>query len=281
MDIEHHNQRCGFISVIGETNVGKSTMVNALVGEKVSIVSRKVQTTVFRILGIAISGDSQIILIDTPGFYKKHSAPNLEKTAWDAFRESDLVLFVIDAAKRNLSVSEELLKKIDVKKKVILILNKVDLIHKPKLLSLVNKLSKIRNFESVFMISSINGDGIEDLKTYLSQLIPVGEWLFDKDSITDMSLEQYVAEITREHVYHRIHQEVPYECSIETQSIQKIKNGEIRIYQTVFVSSKAHIGILVGKKGEKIKAIGSAAREELSELLDTKIHLFLDVKIKK
>ena len=279
-------KKCGFVAVLGETNAGKSTLVNKLVGQKVSIVSRKVQTTLSRILGIVISGNSQIILIDTPGFISDHKSSDhrsdiLEKTAWDAFRETDEVLFVVDAHKRDFEKSKALLQKIDKKKKISLILNKVDLIMKEKLLGIASEFSKIRDFENVFMVSSLSGDGVKDIEKYLAKIVPEGEWLFPEDEVTDSSFEKFTSEITREHLYHRIHQEIPYRCRVVTENYRNESDGSIRIAQNIFVKSKAHKVILLGHKGEKIRAIGSAARRELSELLGREVHLFLNVVVEK
>ncbi len=278
-------KRCGFVAVLGETNAGKSTLINKLVGQKVSIVSRKVQTTLSRILGIAISENSQIILIDTPGFASDNQVVNqtnvLEKTAWDAFRETNEVLFVVDAHKKDFKKSMALLQKIDEKKKVSLVLNKVDLIMKEKLLGITSEFSKIRNFENVFMISSLSGDGVKDIEKYLTKVVPEGEWLFPEDEITDSSFEKFTSEITREHLYHRVHQEIPYRCRIVTEDYQNESDGSVRIAQNIFVKSNAHKIILLGHKGGKIRAIGLAARRELSELLGREVHLFLNVIVEK
>ncbi len=279
-------KRCGFVAVLGETNAGKSTLINKLVGQKVSIVSRKVQTTLSRILGIAINGNSQIILIDTPGFVSYHKSVDqktdvLEKTAWDAFRETEEVLFVVDAHKRDFEKSMTLLQKIDKKKKVSLVLNKVDLIKKEKLLEIASEFSKIRNFENIFMVSSLNGDGVEDIEKYLAKIVPENEWMFPEDEITDSSFEKFTSEITREHLYHRVHQEIPYRCRIVTENYRNEADGSVRIAQNIFVKSKAHKIILLGHNGGKIRAIGSAARRELSELLEREVHLFLNVVVEK
>lgn len=279
-------KKCGFVAVLGETNAGKSTLINKLVGQKVSIVSRKVQTTLSRILGIAISGNSQIILIDTPGFISDHKAANqrtdiLEKTAWDAFRETDDVLFVVDVHKRGFEKSIALLQKIDEKKKVSLVLNKVDLIMKEKLLEIASEFSKIRDFENVFMVSSLSGDGVKDIEKYLARIVPEGEWLFPEDEITDSSFEKFTSEITREHLYHRVHQEIPYRCQVVTENYRNESDGSVRIAQNIFVKSKAHKIILLGHNGGKIRAIGSASRRELSELLGREVHLFLNVVVEK
>ncbi len=279
-------KRCGFVAVLGETNAGKSTLVNKLVGQKVSIVSRKVQTTLSRILGIAIRGNSQVILIDTPGFISDfkssdHRSDVLEKTAWDAFRETEEVLFVVDAHKRDFAKSIALLQKINEKKKISLVLNKVDLIMKEKLLAIASEFAKIRDFENVFMVSSLNGDGVEDIEKYLAKIVPEGEWLFPEDEITDSSFEKFTSEITREHLYHRIHQEIPYRCRIVTENYRNESDGSVRIAQNIVVKSNAHKVILLGHKGSKIRAIGFAARRELSELLGREVHLFLNVVVEK
>jgi len=279
-------KRCGFVAVLGETNAGKSTLINKLVGQKVSIVSRKVQTTLSRILGIAISGNSQIILIDTPGFISDHKSSDhrsdiLEKTAWDAFRETEEVLFVVDAHKRDFERSISLLQKIDKKKKISLVLNKVDLIKKEKLLEITSEFAKIRDFENVFMVSSLSGDGVKDIEKYLAKVVPEGEWLFPEDEVTDSSFEKFTSEITREHLYHRIHQEIPYRCKVVTENYRNESDGSVRIAQNILVKNKAHKIILLGHNGSKIKAIGLAARRELSELLGREVHLFLNVVVEK
>jgi len=279
-------KRCGFVAVLGETNAGKSTLINKLVGQKVSIVSRKVQTTLSRILGIAISGNSQIILIDTPGFISdRKTADNrsesLEKTAWDAFRETEEVLFIVDANKRDFEKSMALIRKIDDKKKISLVLNKVDLIMKEKLLGIVSEFAKIRDFENVFMVSSLSGDGVKDIEKYLAKVVPEGKWLFPEDEVTDSSFEKFTSEITREHLYHRIHQEIPYRCKVVTENYRNESDGSVRIAQNILVKNKAHKIILLGHNGSKIKAIGLAARRELSELLGREVHLFLNVVVEK
>lgn len=273
-------KKCGFIAVLGETNAGKSTLVNKIVGKKISIVSRKVKTTTSKILGILVDGEVQVILVDTPGFMKQKSQ-KLEKIAWDAFRETDEILFVIDAAKKNLESSIKLLEKIDSLKKVSLVLNKVDLVHKPELLEIAKKLSEIRSFENIFMTSCTQEKGVEDIKTYLLSIMPESEWMYPEDVITDSSLEKYTAEITREHLYHRIHKEIPYKCVIETESIEEASDASLKIVQKIFVSTDSHKSIVIGHNGAKIKAIGSAAREELSNLLQVNVHLFLHVFVDK
>ena len=269
-------RKCGSVAVLGETNSGKSTFVNAMVGQKVSIVSRKVQTTLMEISGVAIKGDSQVILIDTPGFFRQKKSENLEKIAWDAFRKTDNILFLVDVTKKNFENSIALIKKIDSAKKVSLVLNKIDLIHKPELLKLVVLFDEIRSFENIFMVSSLTGSGIDE---YLSEIVPEGDWIFGDDEITDLSMEKYAAEITREHIYHRLHQEIPYKCLVVTTSCKEQKDGSLKIMQDIHVKKKAHKIIFIGHGGGKIKAIGEAARLELSSLLDRKVHLFLHVVV--
>ncbi|MDR2682214.1 MAG: GTPase Era [Holosporaceae bacterium] len=276
---EKNLRRCGFVAVIGETNAGKSTLVNKMVGQKVSIVSRKMQTTLDRILGIALYGNSQIILLDTPGFLRENSVESLSKTTWDAFRESDDVLFVVDVCKKNFDASRKLLQKIDVAKKVSLVMNKVDLIHKPELLGISQMFSQVRNFENIFMVSALTGSGVEDSLKYLSSAMSVGEWIYPEDTITDSSFEKYVSEITREHIYHRLHQEIPYKCVVKTENYQQQSDGSVKIVQNIYVKNNAHKIIFLGRQGSKIKAIGEAARRELSTLLGKNVHLFLHVLI--
>lgn len=274
-------KKCGFVAVLGETNAGKSTFVNKMVGQKVSIVSRKAQTTLDQILGIAIYEESQIILIDTPGFASRCRSESIEKNAWEAFRKSDDILFLVDVNKKNFSKSEGLLKKIHEDKKVSLVLNKVDLIHKPNLLGIAESFSKIRNFENIFMISALNRSGVDDIKKYLAKVVPGGDWMFPEDEISDLSFEKFTAEITREHIYHRVHQEIPYKCKVVTEFYENKKDGSIAIHQNIFVHTPAHKAVLVGHDGGKIKAIGEASRKELSELFDKKVHLFLNVAMEK
>lgn len=270
-------KKCGFVSVIGETNSGKSTLVNAIVGQKVSIISRKVQTTLDRILGIAVHADSQIIFLDTPGFFYKRRADNLERIAWNASRESNEILFVVDGHKKNLDISFDILSKIDTKKRVSLVINKIDLVLKLDLLQIAEKFSHARQLENVFMVSALKNDGVSDIVRYLSNIIPEHEWLYDADEVTDQSFDKYVAEITREHLYDKIHHEIPYLCKVVTDHYEQ--NGCIKIWQTIFVKSESQKKILLGHNGYKIKSIGMGAREELSRILEQKVELFLQIKV--
>lgn len=270
-------KKCGFVTIIGETNAGKSTLINQMVGQKVSIVSRKIQTTLSKTLGIVLHKNSQIIFIDTPGFLRGKNIENLQKIAWDAFRESDDILFIVDVNKKSFKNSVELLQKINESKKVSLIMNKVDLAHKPKLLELASMFSKIRDFENIFMISATEGNGVAAILDYLANVMPDGEWIYDEDTVTDSSFEKYTSEITREHVYHRLHQEIPYKCIVKTEQYQTQPDGSVKIVQHIYVQNDSHKMIVLGKKGEKIKAIGAASRKELASLLNQKVHLFLQV----
>jgi GTP-binding protein Era len=236
-----------------------------------------VQTTTCKITGIAIRGDCQIILSDTPGFSQTRHIEALEKIAWDAFRETDEVLFVVDVCKKNFDLSIALLKKIHETKKVSLVMNKIDLIHKPRLLEIAKIFSEIRNFENIFMVSGLTGNGIEKILNFFAKTLPESEWIYDEDTITDLSFEKYSSEITREHIYHRLHREIPYKCIVKTEECLEQPDGSIRIVQNVYVKSEAHRSIFIGHKGGKIKAIGTAARRELSILSEKKIHLFLRV----
>ena len=274
-------KRCGFVAVLGETNAGKSTLINQFVGQKVSIVSRKSQTTLSRILGIVTKDESQIIFVDTPGFSSGKCFKNLEKVAWDAFRETDEILFVIDVCKKDFSTSIGLLKKIHEAKRVSLVMNKIDLLHKPKLLEIAKMFGEIRNFENIFMVSSLTKSGIEKILDSLAAAVPEGKWFYDANQITDSSFEKYASEITREHIYHRLHQEIPYKCTVKTESYQGQQDGSIKIVQNIYVKNSAHRIIFLGHKGGKIKAIGEAARKELSFLLEKKVHLFLHITAEK
>jgi GTPase len=276
--------RCGFVSVIGAPNAGKSTLTNGLVGTKVSIVSRKVQTTRAQIRGIAIAGASQIILVDTPGIFrpKRRLDRAMVDAAWGGARDADAVLVLIDAAKGLGEEAEELLRKsATLGGSVALVLNKVDLIPKERLLALATKASEFRPFGAVFMISALEGDGVDDLRDYLAGIVPPGPWLYPEDQISDAPQRHWAAEVTREKILERLHDELPYASTVETTDWKTLKDGSTRIEQTIYVERDGQKKIVLGAGGGTIKTISMMAREELAEALEGKVHLFLFVKVRE
>jgi GTP-binding protein Era len=278
------DKRCGFIALIGAPNVGKSTLVNALVGTKVAIVSHKVQTTRTLLRGIATEGDSQLIFIDTPGVFdpKRRLDRAMVSKAWSGAQDADFVCALIDA-KRGLN--EETMALIgrlsDVHQPKLLIINKVDLVEKPALLALAKKANERAPFAAVFMISALTGDGVADLKHWLAVNVPAGPWHYPEDQITDAPLRQLAAEITREKLYLRLHQELPYQSTVETEQWTERKDGSVRIEQTIYVERESQRKIVLGKGGQTIKAIGADARREIAEVLEQPVHLFLFVKVRE
>jgi GTP-binding protein Era len=276
--------RCGFVALIGAPNAGKSTLLNALVGFKVTIVSRKVQTTRALIRGIAIEGGSQLIFVDTPGIFspKRRLDRAMVTSAWTGAHDADLVGVLIDARKGLDEEAEAILDKLaEVKQPKILILNKVDVVAKEKLLMLAQAANDKVAFEATFMISALNGDGVADLKTWLAQRMPPGPFLYPPDQMSDAPLRQLAAEITREKLFERLHQELPYHSTVETEVWKELRKGDIRIEQTVYVERESQRKIVLGKNGQTIKAIGEAARKEIAELVEAKVHLFLFVKVRE
>lgn len=278
-------QRCGFVAVLGEPNAGKSTLINQLVGQKVSIVSPKVQTTRQRILGIAMEQGSQIILIDTPGIFlpKKRLDRAMVAAAWDAGKDADIVMVLVDAGEKDQRRSNYILKQLNESpnknQRLFLIFNKVDTVEKPRLLELATDFGQYDRVEKIFMISALTGDGVIDLQRLLAEGMPVGPWLFPDDQISDLPQRLWASEITREQLYHQLHQELPYETYVETEAWEEFDNGSVKINQVIFVNRDTQKSIILGKKGQMIKAISQAAREELSSLLDRPVHLFLHVKV--
>lgn len=270
----------GFIAVLGEPNAGKSTLINQLVGQKVSIVSPKVQTTRQRVLGIAMEGETQLVLIDTPGIFKpkKRLDRAMVASAWDAGRDADQTILIVDASDKNQSRSQEILAGLE-GRRIILILNKVDAADKGLLLKLAEAYHKYEQVVEIFMISALTGDGVNDLMAYLVDKMPEGPWMFPEDEITDMPQRLWASEITREQLYHNLHQELPYETYVETEAWEEFDNGSVKINQVIFVNRDSQKSIILGKRGSKIKEISQAAREELSALLDRQVHLFLYVKV--
>lgn len=272
--------KCGFVAVLGQPNAGKSTLINNLVGHKVSIVSHKVQTTRQRILGITMHEKTQIILVDTPGIFrpKKRLEKAMVSAAWAASKEADLVLVLHDANQKNMTGTDAILKELG-GKKAILILNKVDQIAKEQLLGLIAHFKDHSNVEDILMVSALTGDGVSELVAYVSVRLPTGPWLFDAEQMTDMPQRMWAAEITREKLYQQLHQELPYETYVETESWERQKNGDIRISQVIYVAREGQKSIILGKGGQQIKKIGNAARQELAHYLEKKVHLFLFVKV--
>lgn len=277
--------RCGFVAIIGAPNSGKSTLVNAFVGAKVTIVSHKVQTTRAPIRGIAMEGRSQLVFIDTPGIFrpKRRLDRAMVEAAWGHAGEADVVALVVDAVK---GVDEDVERIIDklkgVRSPCLLILNKVDrLTEKDKLLALAAKLTGRMSFAEVFMISALDGTGVQDVKKKLAQLVPEGPWHYPEDEISDLPQRMLAAEITREKLYQWLHQELPYAATVETTSWHDFKNGSVRIEQTIFVERDSQRQIVLGKGGQTIKKISSQSRAELARLFERPVHLFLFVKVRE
>jgi len=276
--------RCGFIALIGAPNAGKSTLINGLVGSKVTIVSRKVQTTRTLIRGIAIVGNSQLIFVDTPGIFspKRRLDRAMVATAWSGAHDADLVGVLIDAREGIDEEAEHILAGLkDVRQPKILVLNKVDVVAKPDLLALAKRANEAIAFEHTFMISALNGDGVADLKSWLAQRVSEGPFLYPADQISDAPMRHLAAEITREKLFERLHQELPYQSTVETEAWKELRGGDIRIEQTIYVERESQRKIVLGKAGQTIKAIGEAARREIAEIADAKVHLFLFVKVRE
>jgi GTPase len=276
--------RCGFVALIGAPNVGKSTLVNALVGSKVTIVSRKVQTTRALIRGIAIDGRSQIILVDTPGIFspRRRLDRAMVSTAWSGAHDADLVCMLIDA---KLGIDEEadsiLGKLASVAHDKVLVVNKIDLVPREKLLALVKAANDRQPFARTFMISALSGDGVDDLRHALGQMVPPGPFHYPEDQMSDAPMRQLAAEITREKIFLKLHQELPYQSTVETDSWTERKDKSIRIEQTIFVERESQRKIVLGKGGATIKSIGEEARREIGEIVGVPVHLFLFVKVRE
>jgi GTP-binding protein Era len=271
--------RAGFVAVIGAPNAGKSTLVNALVGQKVAIVSPKSQTTRSRIMGIAIQGQAQVLLVDTPGIFEPRRRLDraMVAAAWTGAQDADLILPVIDASER---VRDEVLEGLDRRDHpLFLVLNKVDLVRKENLLALAADLTARLNPEKVFMISATQGDGVPDLKQALADAMPEGPWLYPEDEVSDATDRMIAAELTREQVVNQLHQELPYATAIETETWEDRPDGSTTIRQQILVERDSQKAIVIGKGGRRLKAIGAAAREEIAEHLGRPVHLFLHVKV--
>lgn len=295
------DRRSAFVAVIGAPNAGKSTLVNALVGAKVSIVTQKVQTTRCRIRGIAVVGDTQLVFIDTPGIFapRRRLDRAMVAAAWEAIDGADAVLLVVDAAefvghlpdsisqggrreKKAVADTESIIGELKRRRrKAVLVVNKIDKVARPDLLALISRLNAHGVFEETFLVSADRGDGVGDLKNHLVSRAPSGEWMYPEDQLSDIPDRFMAAEITREKVFKRLHQELPYQSTVETTAWTRTKNGELRIEQTIYVSRESHRPIVLGKGGQTLKAIGEAARKEIAEVLDATVHLFLTVTVRE
>lgn len=275
---------CGFVALIGAPNVGKSTLVNALVGSKVTIVSRKVQTTRALIRGIVIEDNAQIILVDTPGIFspKRRLDRAMVSTAWSGAHDADLVCVLLDAKAGIDEEAEAILSKLaTVKHPKILVLNKIDLIPREKLLALAQTANERMKFESTFMISALSGDGVDDLRKTLAKMVPAGPFHYPEDQMSDAPMRHLAAEITREKIYRQLHQELPYQSTVETDSWTERKDKSVRIEQTIFVERESQRKIVLGKGGATIKSIGADSRKEIAEIVGVPVHLFLFVKVRE
>jgi GTPase len=276
--------RCGFAALIGAPNVGKSTLINALVGSKVSIVSRKVQTTRSLVRGIAVEGRAQIVFVDTPGIFrpKRRLDRAMVTSAWAGAGDADAVVLLVDAKRGLDDESEAILKRLpEFRRPAILVLNKIDLVARPALLEQAAALNGRHPFDATFMVAAATGDGVADLKGGLASRMPTGPWLYPADQIADAPLRQLAAEITREKLFERLHDELPYASTVETEEWKQQRDGSVRIAQTIYVERESQRKIVLGKGGRSIKAIGQAARVEIAEAADAKIHLFLFVKVRE
>jgi GTP-binding protein Era len=276
--------RCGFVALIGAPNAGKSTLVNALVGTKVSIVTPKAQTTRTLIRGIAVDGPAQLILVDTPGIFapRRRLDRAMVGTAWGGARDADIAALVVDSRKGVEDEDEGVIRGLaEVRAAKLLVLNKVDVVAKPALLALTQMLNERAAFAAIFMISALTGDGVADLKRWLGAHVPAGPWLYPADQIADAPLRQLAAEITREKLYLRLHQELPYQSTVETEVWKELKDGSVRIEQTIYVERESQRKIVLGKGGQTIKAIGAAARADIAVAIEQPVHLFLFVKVRE
>lgn len=285
------DQHAGFAAIIGAPNAGKSTLTNRLVGAKVSIVTQKVQTTRFPVRGVALAGDAQIVLVDTPGIFapRRRLDRAMVRAAWGGAEDADAIVHLVDAPAQLGDKPADRRAQIDVEsiveglkkagKKVILALNKVDAVKRDELLAISQKLFETGVYDEVFMISATTGSGVDDLKARLAALMPQGPWLYPEDQTADLPARLLAAEITREKLYLRVHEELPYAAAVETTAFQERKDGGVRIEQTIYVERESQRPIVLGKGGQTLKWIGQKSREELIQLLDRPVHLFLHVQV--
>ncbi|KUJ85077.1 GTPase Era [Ruegeria marisrubri] len=277
--------RAGFIALIGEPNAGKSTLLNRMVGAKVSIVTHKVQTTRARIRGVAIEGDAQLVFVDTPGLFKPRRRLDraMVAAAWGGAADADIIVLLVEAHRGITEGVERILEglaEIGQGRKVALAINKIDKVKSEELLGLTKDLNDRYDFAETFMISAERGYGVDDLRRWLAEQLPEGPWLYPEDQIADLPMRMIAAEMTREKLTLRLHQELPYQLTVETENWEERKDGSAKIDQVIYVVRDGHKGIVLGKRGETIKAVSQAARAELEEFLGRKVHLFLQVKVR-
>ncbi len=277
--------RAGFVALIGEPNAGKSTLLNRMVGAKVSIVTHKVQTTRARIRGVAIEGDTQLVFVDTPGLFapRRRLDRAMVAAAWSGAADADIVVLLIEAHRGITAGVKVILDALNERaggRPVALAINKIDKVKADKLLALAKELNDLHDFTETFMISAEKGHGVDTLRKWLALELPKGPWLYPEDQIADLPLRMIAAEMTREKLTLRLHQELPYQLTVETENWEDRKDGSVKIDQLIYVMRDGHKGILLGHKGETIKAVGKASREELEEFLGRKVHLFLQVKVR-
>ena len=275
-------QRCGFVAVVGAPNAGKSTLVNALIGQKVAIVSPKAQTTRTRLIGVAIAEESQILLVDTPGIFEPRRRLDraMVAAAWGGAQDADLIAFVIDAKTGITNRIADLLDRLAERREPkILVLNKVDITAKGSLFELATKLQEKLNPEEIFMISASTGDGVADLKAALAKRVPEGPWHFPEEQVSDATDRMLAAEVTREQLFLQLHAELPYASAVETEKYEERRDGSVAIHQQILIARDSQKAIILGKRGARLKEIGSKSREELERLLERKVHLFLHVKV--
>ena len=286
-DTEHNTpatQHCGYVAIVGAPNAGKSTLLNQLVGAKVSIVSKKVQTTRARITAIAVEGDAQIVFLDTPGIFtpKRRLDRAMVTAAWSGIDDADAVLLVVDAGRGYDDESRAIVEALKARRrKVLLALNKIDTMPREKLLGLAKQLNDEYPFEQTFMISAEKGSGVDDVRSALAQRMPAGPWLYPEDQLADVPMRFLAAEITREQVYRSLHDELPYAITVETEKWTDQKDGAARIDQVIYVERDSQKKIVLGQGGQMIKRIGAKAREEMQTQFDRKVHLFLFVKVRE
>ena len=276
-----YDTRCGFIALIGAPNAGKSTLLNAMVGAKVAIVTHKVQTTRTRITGIAMHEQTQLVFLDTPGIFKPKRRLDraMVKAAWGSAENTEEVVLLVDARKK-VEAAELILKGLkESGRKVMLAINKIDTVQREQLLELAKKYDETGLFSDIFMISALEGDGVDTMKAALAAKAPKGPWMYPEDQISDVTMRILAAEITREKIFERLHEELPYGATVETEKWEDRRDGSIRIEQTIHIVREAHKGIVIGKKGQMLKTLGTLAREDMEENFGCKVHLFLHVRV--